>query len=86
MRFIASREQPRRAEMNSKYKVSKEGSEWIVSDRAGLILAYFEHKLDAEEYRVAQMRADEQSQVLGDFNDAEELRCLVAELRVELFA
>lgn len=65
--------------MSSKYKVSKEGNEWIVSNRAGLILAYFEHKIDAEDYAVAQRRADEQSQVLGDFNRAALLRELAAD-------
>lgn len=75
--------------MSSKYKVSKEGLEhdrdcWVVSNRAGLILAYFEHKIDAEDYAVAQRRADEQSQVLRAFNDAEELRCLAAEFIAEL--
>lgn len=66
--------------MNSKYRVSKEGNEWIVSNRAGLILAYFEHKIDAEDYLAAQLRADEQSQVLGAFNRAALLRELAAEL------
>lgn len=67
------------------YRVSKEANEWIVSDRAtGLILAYFDDKPQAQDYAAAQARADEQSRVLGDFNAAEELRCLMAELRAEL--
>jgi hypothetical protein len=70
--------------MSTKYRISKENGEWIVSNRSnGLIIAYFEHKIDAEDYAAAQRRADEQSQVLRAFNDAEELRCLAAEFAAE---
>ena len=68
----------------TKYRISKENGEWIVSNRSnGLIIAYFKHKIDAEDYAAAQRRADEQSQVLRAFNDAEELRCLAAEFVAE---
>lgn len=67
--------------MINKYSISKEKGEWIVWDKkSGLILAYFNHKIDAEEYALAQRRADEQSQVMGDFNRAALLRELAAEL------
>lgn len=65
--------------MTAKYRISKEANEWIVANKAGLILAYFDHKVDAEDYAAAQRRADEQSQVLGDFNRAALLRELAAE-------
>ena len=70
--------------MAAKYRISKEGSEWAVSNREGLILAYFPHKIDAQDYMTAQRRADEQSQVCGDFNRAALLRELAAELAAEL--
>jgi hypothetical protein len=65
--------------MNTKYRISKEGSEWVVANKAGLILAYFDKKTDAEDYAAAQRRADEQSRVLGDFNRESLLRELAAE-------
>lgn len=69
----------------TKYRVSKEEQEWAVSRRSdGLILAGFEHKHQAEEYRDAQIRADEQSAVMGEFDELDEVRCLLAELREEL--
>lgn len=72
--------------MPTKYRISKEAGEWIVSDRAGQILAYFQHRHEAEDYLVAQRRADEQSQVLGDYNRDALLRELAAELAAELSA
>jgi hypothetical protein len=63
------------------YRISKEGNEWAVSSKkTGLILAAFDRKDQAEDYLVAQRRADEQSQVLGDFNRAALIRELLAEL------
>lgn len=67
--------------MRNTYTVSKQLGEWIVADRAGLILAYFDHKSDAEDYVSAQRRADEQAQVLGDFNRGALLRELAADWR-----
>lgn len=69
--------------MNNKYRIVKENGEWVVTNGVGLIIAYFQHKIDAEEYVLAQRRADEQSQVLGDFNRAALLRELSAEFAVE---
>ena len=39
--------------MPTKYRISKEAGEWIVSDRDGQILAYFQHRHEAEDYLVA---------------------------------
>jgi hypothetical protein len=69
--------------MDTKYRISKQDGEWIVTNRAGLILAYFQHKLDAQDYALAQRRADEQSQVLGDYNHEQLLRELAAESAAE---
>ena len=63
------------------YRISKEGNEWAVSNKkTGLILVTFDRKDQAEDYLVAQRRADEQSQVLGDLNRAALIRELLAEL------
>ena len=52
--------------------------------KTGIILAYFEHKHQAEDYRTEQNRADEQSKVLGDYNKAELSRVLAAEMIQEM--
>jgi hypothetical protein len=70
--------------MKAAYKVTKECNEFVVVNKAGLILAYFGDRKDlAAEYVVAQNRADEQSAVMADYNAQQELRALVAELRAE---
>lgn len=67
------------------YRISKERDGWAVSIRkTGLILASFDHKHQAEDYRAAQVRADEQSAVMASFNELEEARCMLGELRAEL--
>lgn len=71
--------------MTTAYRISKESEGWAVSSRkSGLILVTFNHKHEAEDYCAAQVRADEQSQVLATFNELEEARCLLGELRAEL--
>lgn len=73
--------------MSNKYRISKEENDCVVSIRkTGLIIAYLNTREDAADYLAAQERADEQSKVMREFNDAEELRCLVAELSEELAA
>lgn len=67
------------------YQVSLERSEWIVSVRkTGVILAYFQHKHQAEEYIAEQGKADEQHAVMGAYNEEQEIRCLAAEFLQEL--
>lgn len=73
--------------MATEYRISKEREGWAVSNRkTGLVLVTFDHKHQAEDYRAAQVRADEQSDVLATFNELQEARCLLGELREELFA
>ena len=67
--------------MRNTYTVSKQLDEWIVANRTGLIRAYFDRRVDAEDYAAAQRRADEQAQVLGDFNRGALLRELAADWR-----
>ena len=70
--------------MANKYRISKEREDWIVSvAKTGIILAYFEHKHQAEDYRAEQNRADEQSKVMGDYNNVELSRVLAAEFALE---
>jgi hypothetical protein len=65
----------------TKYSISKEQNEWVVCVRkTGLIIAYFERKDQAQDYLTSQVRADEQSQVLSDFNHQQLLRELQAEM------
>lgn len=78
---------PESSVSTSKYRISKEENDWVVSIRkTGLIIAYLNTREDAADYLAAQERADEQSRVMREFNDAEELHCLVSELREELTA
>ena len=67
--------------MQAPYKIVKEANEFVVVNKAGRIIAYFGARKDlADEYLASQRRADEQSQVLGDFNRAALLRELLAEI------
>lgn len=71
--------------MASKYRISQELDGIAVSlASTGQIIATFGRRDQAEEYLVAQLRADEQSQVLAAYNEAEEIRCLAAEFAAEL--
>jgi hypothetical protein len=84
---MKSLQRDREIEMASKYRISKERDGFAVSRaKTGEILVTLDRRDQAEDYRAAQMRADEQTRVLRAFNDAEEIRCLAAELRAELFA
>ncbi len=65
--------------MATKYRISKERDGFAVSNN-GSIIATFDRKDQAEDYMLAQRRADEQSKVLGDFNHAALIRELLAEL------
>ena len=67
--------------MTSKYRISKEQNEWVVSiSKSGVIIAYFDRHDQAKEYLAAQQRADEQSQVMSDFNHRQLMRELAAEI------
>lgn len=64
------------------------GECWIVCPKAGPrrgdIISTHAHKIDAEEAAQAQARADEQSRVMSEFNQAAEARALWAEFLTEL--
>lgn len=71
--------------MSQPYRISKERDGFAVSRaKTGEIFVTFDRRDQAEEYRVAQLRADEQASVLSAFNDEQELRCLAAEFLLEL--
>lgn len=74
--------------MKAAYKSSKEqGEVFAVScAKTGIIIAEFGNKYDAQDYLAAQVRADEQSQVMSRFNEQQEMQALVAEFRKEFFA
>jgi hypothetical protein len=62
------------------YKISKENGMWAVSEKkTGLIIADYQHKPQAEEYRNRQMLADEQSMVMSEFNGQQLAKELAAE-------
>lgn len=70
--------------MQNAYRINKEKDGFVVSTRkTGFVLVVFDRKDEAEAYRDAQVRADEQTQVLRAYNEAEELRCLLAEFLAE---
>ena len=60
------------------YKISKQANEYVVSNKQGIIIAYFDSKAMAQDYVVAQTRADEQSKVMQAYN--------LQQLNKELFA
>lgn len=68
--------------------VSDLGECWIVCPKTGpnrgQIISTHAHKIDAEEAAQAQARADEQSRVMAEFNQAAEARALWAEFLAEL--
>lgn len=66
------------------YRISKEDGEWVVADKkSGIIIAYFDRKNQAEEYLADQVRADEQSNVMSDYNHAAMIRELASEFAAE---
>ena len=67
----------------STYKISKQDGDWIVANATGLIIAYFDHRDDAVEYRAAQQRDDERASVMGAYNDEQLDRELLAEFMAE---
>ena len=69
---------------STKYSISKERDGFAVCvAKTGKILVTFERRDQAEDYRTAQVRADEQARVLRAFNEAQEVRCLAAEFLAE---
>lgn len=65
------------------YKISKEEDQFVVT-RKGAIIAWFADRDSAQEYKQAQLRADEQHNVMSAYNDEQESRALLAELKAEL--
>jgi hypothetical protein len=50
------------------YKISKQNNEFVVANKQGTIIGYFDSRLEAEEYKQAQIRANEQSAIMFDYN------------------
>jgi len=65
------------------YKISKQNNEYVVSNKYGVIIAYFDAKAHAEDYKQAQMRADEQSAVMFDYSCKQTQKTLRAEFLTE---
>jgi hypothetical protein len=67
----------------STYKISKQDGDWIIANATGRIIAYFDQRDDAVEYRAAQQRDDERASVMGAYNDEQLDRELLAEFIAE---
>lgn len=67
-----------------KYKVTKEGSDFVVIDKkSGLIIAYFEKKFDADQYLTEQERDNERANVMSAYNTEQEGKALISEFLKE---
>lgn len=61
------------------YKIIKQDNEYVVSNKHGVIIAYFDTKAEAQDYRQAQMRDDERSAVMFAYNRNQTKKELYAE-------
>jgi predicted metal-dependent hydrolase len=67
--------------MKNKYHIVKQEGEFCLVDPKGYIVAYFQHKHQAEEALADQLRDNDRQQVLQEYNSRVELQALAADWR-----
>lgn len=68
------------------YTVKKQGTEYIVTNHKGIIIAHCETKAQAEDVKQAQTLDDERHFIESAYNDQQQARALRAEFLAEVEA